>query len=255
MQRAADEFPHPLLKVIEKRIFVVVSQDRDVANFSLEKEPLVEIIIGTINAAADGSYLYNKSVRRSHVRCRYGGTPAVAEFQINDRLSFPRRLLAMEPPDGNLIFERDAVRQMATWIGRRYARVAFPDAFNRRVERGISCVRDQLKRGAANAIDSIFVEVNPDDRELSDGESYRIVVIGTVVEKVATMQEVWDLAVRHFALIEGALNGCPGITVNEAKLLSEAEVSLATIRGMKRFDFDDLSLRENPPSFPTPSAL
>lgn len=78
---AATELSHPLLNAQQNRVFVVVSQDCDVANLSLQIEPSMEIIVGTITRSANGSYLFNKSVRRSHVRCRHDGIPAIAEFR------------------------------------------------------------------------------------------------------------------------------------------------------------------------------
>ena len=54
--------------------------------------------------------------------------------------------------------------------------------------------------------------------------------------------------------IEAELDNCDGIDVVQSELRSESQVSLAELRLLKRWDFDDLTLRDDDPdAIPKPA--
>ena len=113
-------------------LFVVSSHDCDLVNFSLEKEPVVEVLgAKRVDAGKiDGQQQSGRNPRTLQFRTDSSTGPSMLSCTVHDRWSIPRGLLLQEPPAGNL--PPKMRRLIAEWLAKRYIRAAFPTAFDQR---------------------------------------------------------------------------------------------------------------------------
>ncbi len=222
-------------------LFIVVSHDCDVTNSSLEAEPYVDVIRARIisEEKVDGNLLFGKNPRKYQFTGRLG-EELNCELSIHEILRLPRGCLRDFDPDGDRQLDAEIRRGICDWIAKRYTRVAFPDAFNERVRPIVSQLRREFKK-RGDLLSAIYL-VAIDD-ELDAGNPYEIIVWATMVDEKYEIEEHRTAAQGLVDKIEEAFDSCDGIEVAEAELQSEADVSLSDLRKLKRWDFDDLTLR------------
>lgn len=146
-------------------VAVVVSHDCDLAQ-SASEEPFVEVILARYLDIAneDGNYSFAKNPRVLHVPLRQQASPFVLELLAGDKVKFPKEGdggLAHHEPD-QLRLSADQVNTLQHWLAARYRRAAFPDEFDRRLNRETK-LRDDLAKilkPLGNEIVSIFFDVD-----------------------------------------------------------------------------------------------
>jgi hypothetical protein len=223
-------------------LFFVLSHDCDVTNNRLDVEPYCDVVrVRCVpQDMKDGTRFWGKSPRRYQFSDDSSGTDLYFEVRIHDVARIPRRCLVGATPDDTWHFSRENIHSICRWISRRYVRASFPDAFNERTARALQNVRQSLKRHG-DVLEGLYVVVADD--ELAAGQDYEIIVWVTMREELYRSPEHRTKAQRLVDEFETHLADCDGICVSEVELRSEADVSLADIRKLKRWDFDDLSLR------------
>jgi hypothetical protein len=215
---------------------VVVSHSCDLANDSLEKEPWFEWIPAMAIGKVDKSRTRSRNPREIHLA---DAGPEVIHLALlaKDRRIAPRASLEGTEPMGGLDDASTAI--LATWMSRRYARAALPDAFNDRRTRIAAEVRKRLDQGNHEHMSGLWVMLHTQD-ELTNGEPYRIALRGTTA-KGATPPRIAD-ARTLFDEIVGLLESCPGIEVVDDELRSEERFPLSDLDVFVRLDdWDDLS--------------
>jgi len=235
---------HPGILDPDTEILLVASHDCDVTNASFDSEPRVELLKATLLDASrrDGALLYGKNPRKIQFEVQVAGEFNFAEANAHDRFFVPREILLDCGPDRERSCTPLAIRQISDWLSRRYVRVAFPDSFNSRIRRSQKAIRKAL-RSAGRYITAVFVAMES-WAELAESEPYHIMITMTMKD-----EDFDDLLKRRHAQetlnrIEERLDSCAGIEVIEGVLSSEGEISLADLRLIRRFEFDDLSLRD-----------
>lgn len=225
-------------------LFIVVSHSCDVTADSFEKEPVVELITARQIpvAGVDGSLTHGKNPRRFQW---IDDTNQLAyEVRAHDVIQTDRRhLVGFEPDDARTINPRVG-DELSMWLAKRRWRVAFPDEFNRRLIAVVERIHKLLKQ-RGDRLSGVYV-VGADD-ELEGDAEYRLVLVATL--PVGDFEDGHVRAASQ-AVVDGVaaqIASCEGIDVVEATLASEAEITLDDLRLMKRFDFDYLSWREDPP--------
>ncbi len=226
----------------ENEFLVVISQDCDVTSPDFRIESQVELIRASLLPESEkhGNYFWAKNPRRYQLEEPSSGDSTVWQFCIQDRVIVPRNCLLDAEPDGDRVLSPENVKRLCLWVARRYFRVAFADAFNNRIEDAVKKLRRMLK-SKGELLTAIYLFVA--DQEFPDDTPYDIIMYGSMrVEDYALptrrkeAQEVLDK-------VEAALASCEGINVNESVLKSEADISIDELRKLKRWDFDDLSVR------------
>jgi hypothetical protein len=219
--------------------FVVISHDCDVTNSSLENEPRVELLRAEVIQPSEKLGLQEWGKNPRILDLQQGNE--VWRFRIHERQFVDRQNLCNAVPD-EIGLSRDHVRSLANWVARRYVREAFPDKFNERVSRAVVGIRRQLKR-YGDHLTAIYLQVS--DSELGDGVPYEITICGTMREDDYEDTNRRMAAQSVLDALEAAVHkfGKGGIVVRECVLKSEAEVTLADRRMLKRWDFDDLTIR------------
>lgn len=233
-----------LTKASADQIFIVVSHDCDVLNASFEKESFVELIAATPRQENDGALRYGKNPRRIIIEVSSAGTQSLFELSIDNRYRISRETLLGHSPDPTQILPTESLDLVIRWIVKRYFRAAFPDTFNLRLQAAHKRLRAVLSNGGT-LISGIYLRT--EEQELSSGQGYHVFAEATMpvvhFENAAareTAQECLDGLVA-------VMNECDGIVVDDHYLVSEADFSLHEQKQLRRWDWDSLSLREDPP--------
>jgi len=117
------------LGLSEGAILLVLTQACSVVSTPLERDPVLELIVGTklqkFNPRAPETRGGN--ARKLHVELGADGTRAAYELDIYQRHFIPRSLFLNFSPNGPACTEEDATR-VGNWVGRFYTRTAFPNA-------------------------------------------------------------------------------------------------------------------------------
>lgn len=150
---------------------IVTSHDCDVVNFSLAKEPVVEVMRAGVLAAkkVDKQQSSGRNPRAMQVAADDRGEPVVLSLSVHDRWFIPRDVLLQEPPARHLPDEER--RLIAEWLAKRYIRAAFPTAFDLRWR---AKLKDWQKLLKANSewIQGIYLRLSTLD-ELPDQRPYK----------------------------------------------------------------------------------
>lgn len=185
------------------------------------------------------NFAHGKNPRRLHLPSTDGGR---MEFDIQERVTVERALLSAVSPANTL--DGPEVRQLASWLAKRYVRAAYPDAFNDRVRSAQRKIDKALKSYGEGA-SGVFLALNSWE-ELSDDDEYEVVVIVTCPLDVANDAKKEAVVAQLAPKIMEALEGCEGVSVLDARHVSEDEFTLHDLRTYKRWDFDHRSFSGRP---------
>lgn len=224
-------------------LLIVVSHDCDVTNSDIDAEPYVEIVPARVVADAqkDGNRYWGKNPRRYQFSATAAGQEVHFEICVHDMIRMPRTLLAGHVPDSTRAVNSGCVRSIVGWIAKRYVRASFPDAFNNRTKQAANDLRKQLKRNG-HLLTGIYMLVQDD--ELNDGDDYNVTIWAAIRDEVFDNPRERQEAQKLLDQIESRLGTCAGVSIDASELRPEREVSLSDLALLKRWDFDDLSLRE-----------
>lgn len=215
--------------------WVLVSQHCDVVQTSFEKEPWVELI-RMIPVGKLGNFQNFRSARQ----LEFIDGEVAYQLDIKDRCFVSRKLLCSWNPEKQL--SPESIGRIRLWISNRYVRAAFPNAFNLRLAESQKKLFKKLKKNKDQThIDSVYVLVSDDEK--FQGEEYKIKIACIVsakhfgeVEYRAKSQKVADMIEASFA-IEGSVD------VLQCDLLPTSQFTLEQLNCYKRWDFDEISLR------------
>jgi len=225
-----------------EELWLVLSHSCDVVNRDFDLEPHVEIVrMVRLTSEADGMMAWFRNPRSCHFRASVDGAENDWKITVHDRVVIPRQRLATCSPDGTRELAVEHVRRLASWVGRRYTRAAFPDTFNERWQATRSQIHRKLK-AKGHLFTAVFLMVEND--ELSPGVDYKVVLIGCMNTDDFADTERRREAQQLLNDLEAALAACQGICVSESLLRSESEISLDDLRLLKRWDMEYLSLRD-----------
>lgn len=111
---------------------IVTSHDCDIVNFSLDKEPVIEILRARVGAAkqVDKQQSWGRNPRTLQLAGQGDQGLVLLLCTVHDRWAVPRDILLQEPPTKYLLDKER--RLVAEWLAKRYIRAAFPTAFDLR---------------------------------------------------------------------------------------------------------------------------
>jgi hypothetical protein len=228
---------------------IVTSHDCDVVNFSLAKEPVVEVMRASVLAAkkVDKQQSSGRNPRTMQLAVEDGDDPVVLSLSVHDRWFIPRDVLLQEPPARNLPDKER--RLIAEWLAKRYIRAAFPTAFDLRWR---AKLKDWQKLLKANSewIQGIYLRLSTLD-ELPDTTAYKCHLLVAVPEAKRT-DIAWPKKRDELEkAIESFWNQFkPGIECAGVEPLGTDEITLADIEPYQRFDADWVSFDDDTPTTP-----
>ncbi|MFO0915164.1 MAG: hypothetical protein U0795_19540 [Pirellulales bacterium] len=233
-------------------VWVVLSHDCDVTNPSFEAEPFVELVFGEIigEASLDGNRQWGKNARLLQIQNSSDWEGAeYYQFSATQRIWVERRLLAEQKPSQKKL-DFELISRLSRWVAKRYVRAAFPDEFVERTRTVVERIRKKAKRDG-RLITGIYLLVS--DEELTKDAVYEIVVFATMLDEMYDDSESRKVAAKLLSELDDAFDNCAGIRLRKSELRKESQLTLTELRFMKRWDFDDLTLRgETQASIPMP---
>jgi hypothetical protein len=223
--------------------FLVVSQDCDVVNGRLDREPAVEVIAAQLLSHGEKRFEECRDPRTLHVKLtRKDGTPQVVGIQIRNRGSLDRRLLLAHSPGDELVAPPPAVSRISSFLGRRYIRPAFPDAFEKRFERAKEKLIGLLRRYHEHILDiQLRLEPSADIEPSSDYHLwiYVIVLDGIRDGDQKTFNKIKQAIAKDLRqIIRGHSKG---IILEKPDVCGRDDITLRDMDGMVGFDTDSAS--------------
>ncbi|TDI45839.1 MAG: hypothetical protein E2P02_06405 [Acidobacteria bacterium] len=146
---------------------IVTSHDCDIVNFSIDKEPVVEVLRASVGAGkkVDKQQSWGRNPRTLQLAVDLNEDPVVLSCTVHDRWTIPRGLLLQEAPAGCL---RDKERRL---IAKRYIRAAFPTAFDLRWRTKLKDWQKLLKKNS-EWLQDVYLRMSTLD-ELPEGTPYK----------------------------------------------------------------------------------
>jgi hypothetical protein len=212
-----------------KTVLYIISQDCDIVAFK-GKEPYVDIVAGERIERAASEYQNTRNPRCLHLLTKIG----VISFSIHDKFRIPKGSLAGVIKDEAMQLPPDQRDILKRWVGRRYLRAAFPDAFNKRLTAGT--LKELEKTPVADDISVILVWTT--DEELPEGTDYHAKLIIGIIDGLSE-----DRKEEIEKAFETALSPA-GIVIDDIRLSDEDDITYRNLRTYKRLEKDYRSLPE-----------
>jgi hypothetical protein len=243
--------PHNLLpvgtlpvSVTSDTKLVVISHDCDLVNSSYEVEPFFEIFVARPKAsdARDGRVFKGKNPRRLQFVALQNGESRLYEIDVHEKYRVDRRLLEAGTRDTTIRIGESDVLMIAKWAARRYHRPSLPTAFMDRIAPIRTKLGKKLERDGEDIV-NVYAALNTLD-ELPGAEPYRIILRVVITADVCEDDAREQRANGVVSEIQKLLALCKGISLEDARLVTESEITLDEARHMNRWDFDYLSPEE-----------
>ena len=223
---------------------ILVSHDCDIVHAGND-EPYVEICVARrLEDGPNGLYRWARHPRRLDIEVQIDGAGVGYCIESSRRMSIDRARLESIAPDETATIHTRELTQLTVWLGKRYTRIALPDAFNERRRETQDRVKRVLKRNG-QYISGLMIAMHPKD-ELEAGQNYEIHLVALMLRgdfDIANRREQITDAVAEIAHY---LQQCDGIEVVASEVRSEVQFTLHDARYFVELGFDDLSLRKNP---------
>ena len=228
---------------------IVTSHDCDIVNFSIDKEPVVEVLRAGISTGrkVDRRESWGRNPRTLEIAFDTSSTRAVLTCSVHDRWSIPRELLLQEAPQDRLADKER--RLVAQWLAKRYIRAAFPTAFDLRWRAKQKDWQKLLQRHS-EWLQGVYLRLDT-LAELPGGSPYRChIMLAVPTDKRAgagwpAKRDELEREVHAF------WDQCkPEIECSGVDPLGTDEITLADIEPYQRFDSDWVSFEDDTSTTP-----
>lgn len=223
---------------LKEGLYVVISQDCDVVNHDLKKEPIVELLFMSEVRKEDGSLTHGKNPRKLHFQLPVGSGNRHLECVIHDKFFLPRHYLADVHPSSDFFVKGEDLATVIKWLANRYMRSAFPDVFNQRVKGIVGEIKSILKTYGGKTY-GLFIRLHTNE-ELGSDENYKLILNVLFHPKYAEdsfseeFDSCLDKIVQQFTKAEG-------LEIVQAQRLSIDDLSYYEYSKLKKWDFDYIS--------------
>ena len=236
-------------------VVVMVTHDCDIAG-SIDREPQVEVIVGT-RIAALGVDTNAKTARRLHVSYRTDDGDVPVELLATEKRYLPKTdVLAASPREGWSLSPESLVT-LQQWLAARYRRAAFADEFERRLKARPGEVDRKLAKALVAAgvhVLACFFDVDGgeevDRREPADVYSLRITLLYDSTQDEPKAYEATQGAVEAIeAAFEKAFfvgGRWQNVQLLSCEAMSDNVMTVAYSRLLKRWRLDHMSLAADP---------
>jgi hypothetical protein len=212
--------------------YIVVSQDCDLINSSIEKEPFVELVLISKIEKIDSRCIGGKNPRKLHFR----HNTKIYECQIKDRFFVDRNCLKDNSPCNES--EEETKDLLIEWIIKRYNRTAFPDNFNKRIDKNKKKEIQELLKNYLDDICGLYVQLSTFE-ELDDRENYAINLY-VLVKDETNDQKIAKIADTLQKLVD-ILETCMIFTEDDYRVIRLSDISYGKILSLYLWDFEYLS--------------
>lgn len=221
-------------------LYVVLSQDCDILNKSLRKEPVVELIHANAIESGDPELTSGKNPRQLHLNI---GENRHLEFLSHKRYYIARDLLETVQAATPLLTNQP-LRALINWIVKRYKRHGFPDAFNSRIDSNtIKKIKKIIGVKAEKSL-GLFIRIAPEE-ELTQDKIYKLYILLLVPKDVYEKEQELLQIEEAFEKIVDLLARVKGIEILAgSQVRSLDDLSVHRYSELKQLDFDYLSFED-----------
>lgn len=216
---------------------MVVSQSCDLVHHSLDNEPSALILVLKKIDSGSIDLMHGRSPRQLHFQSIDG--PWFEAWAWN-QVVIPRDHLAGKAALKEIQLAPRTLRTVLDWLAKRFTRIAFPDGFNDSLKAKSGAIGKLLKKNH-ELFTEILLRVSPFE-ELEEGGSYELACYLLMAAEVhddparlAKAREVASKLEKHFE--------DSGIEVITCSPASEAELTVAELNELVRWDYDHLTNR------------
>jgi hypothetical protein len=219
-------------------LYIVLTQDCDLLNSDLQKEPVAELILTSKIVRAKPQYLSGQNPRILHLELNSMEASCSLEFFPQKRFFIARNHLENEVATEFL--DPKHLKILIRWVANRYKRSGFPDSFNQRLRGKIDTVKKILDEYGHNTL-GLFIRLST-EKELSEDEPYGIYVVMLVEKSTYAQTDKLEKIQEGFDKISALLSQIQGINLlDDSDVQSMDEISAHQYGLLKQWDFDYLS--------------
>lgn len=217
---------------------VLVSQDCDIVCNSIDIEPAVEVLVALPIERELEHHRQVRHPRELHLTLEGDGVARQpVSLHIRNRALLERRLLAIHRPSTEVRIPSHLIDQISSFVGGRYARVAYPGTFEDRFHRAKRALIRVLAK-YVNELQEIFLVVRP-FAEVSESERYSLTVYAVVRDHVADgpVNSYNTLKQEIAAAIRKPVRQCDGIDLEKVNVCGRDEITLREFGRMMPLDY------------------
>jgi len=248
---AALAFKHAPEAVVstDAELLILTSHDCDISNFSIDKEPVVEVLRARIaqDKKVDKQQSWGRNPRTLQLVVGLSADSKVLLFTVHDRWSIPRQVLLQEAP-AECLPDKER-RLIAEWLAKRYIRAAFPAAFDLRWRTKLKDWQKLLKKHS-EWIQGVYLRLSTLD-ELPEATTYKchlILAVPHPKRDASGWSKKRDELEQDVQAFWNQFK--PGIENVGVEVQGTDEITLADIEPYQRFDADWVSFEDDTPTVP-----
>ena len=240
------EHEHPLV--------IVASHDCDLAQ-APEREPVVEVLVGSAVASGQGNYTHAKTARKLHIEFE-GQIPFWAEFEATAKVAIDKVTLNAFAPRTDAHLSPDKLNTLQLWLASRYRRSAFPDEFDRRLKDETLAEKiSKAVRRHGDLISGVFFDVDDgyEVRRVGPDDAYTLDIYvlhpdepGYMAAAAAAEQVVKNIHDAFISRLFDPTKTWKHIELRACEVLSESGLTYQQFKKLKRWPLDHISLAANP---------
>ena len=236
---------------------VVISHDCDLAA-SAEKEPIVEVIIGSRidKIGADG---HAKTPRRLEIEFTSEAGPVTVALQAIGKIVIPKDIFLRLAPEPNPLLNLSGagLATLQRWLATRYRRAAFADEFEARLKAKPGRVDRKLAKHLVRAgkhVLAVYFDVDEGNEVSRHGPddvyelSISLLYDGTLneAEAYAAAQKAADAIESEFETAFRSEDSWKWIKLASCDVVSDQVLTVAQSRMLKQWRLDHMSLEDDP---------
>lgn len=241
---------------------VVISHDCDLTA-AIEKESFAEVIVGR-RIEKMGGDSFGKTARRLHIEYQSDSGPIYLELFANGKKLINKNDLFAHQPRTDIQLSVRDLRILQRWLAARYARAAFPEAFERRLRDAIipgkydllRKIEKTLELGGDHIRALLFdLDKGEDVERKTPDDLYRlgvVVLYDSLRNEPAAFAAATDTAEALEGIFEAAFKTPTGtwqnIELEYIDLMSDTAMTVAMSETFKQWRLEYLSMQDELPA-------
>jgi len=239
-------------------VIVIISHDCDLAS---ESDEYIEVIVGTMQAKSNSLYENARSPRCLHLNySTLDANSFYVELKHSAKKHLSKQKIAGMQFSDVLMPTLEKKHILQQWLAARYARPAFPDAFESRLRKKVG-KKDTIKRiekimeSVSCYLLALYFDLGEDRlSELNEGQPYFLsisVVYDTIEggpEARGHAESVAQALKELFIEIYGSPDSATDIVLEECVAIGDDEIRLSDLRKVYQWRLEHLSFQDSPPS-------
>ncbi len=228
-------------------IYIAITHDCSVISPSLKKEPYLEYLCAQKVDKEDAQFINARNIRRLHFQIKHKGKDTWYDLSMGARGFVSRESIDKCNTDNNFLLSTENINLLKRWLANRYTSQSFPDCFNRLTGHLVKNSRAPLIKAfnsdTGKACNSIFISLEPHDRDLNQDESYTVDIVLLFRDEIA--HKIERKAMDDFGkTIGGILESVGELNPVRVFSLAESDATYSQITKMSRWQLDYISLKD-----------